>query len=294
MELILEGVHHAFEDTWLMLPLLYIAYCVIEYFERKDNQDDSLFFALQKYGPLIGALIGLIPQCGFSILAAMLFVQNNITIGTLLAVFIATSDEAIPILLSEPRLFGTLGLLLVCKFLIAIIAEYFVDGLIFKHQKIARFEDMEEEEDEEWDEDEQAASSCPCCYPQYPLWLSALIRSVKIYLFIFIVTFIFTILIHVVGEATLSKFLLTNNVWQPVLAAIFGFIPNCAATVVLCQLFALGQLSFGSLLSGLITNAGLGFLVLFQYGEKKKTILTIALILWIIAVLSGMIASLFF
>ncbi|WP_439710536.1 putative manganese transporter, partial [Dubosiella newyorkensis] len=164
----------------------------------------------------------------------------------------------------------------------------------FKHQKIARFEDMEEEEDEEWDEDEQAASSCPCCYPQYPLWLSALIRSVKIYLFIFIVTFIFTILIHVVGEATLSKFLLTNNVWQPVLAAIFGFIPNCAATVVLCQLFALGQLSFGSLLSGLITNAGLGFLVLFQYGEKKKTILTIALILWIIAVLSGMIASLFF
>lgn len=295
MEFLIDCIADAWHDTWLMIPLLYVAYLIIEYFERKDSKDDKLFFALQKYSPLVGALIGLIPQCGFSILAAMLFVQGNVTIGTLLAVFIATSDEAIPILLAEPKLYGTLIVLLICKFLIAVISGYFVDRILFPKQKILRFEDLPEEEDEEeFDQDDQAASSCPCCYPQYPMWLSALIRTGKIFLFVFGVTIVFNALIGWIGEDTLSKFLLQGSLLQPVFSALFGFIPNCAATVILCQLFALGQLSFGSLLAGLITNAGMGFLVLFQYGEKKKTIGQIALILWIIAILFGIVFSFIF
>lgn len=295
MEFLIDCIADAWHDTWLMIPLLYVAYLIIEYFERKDSRDDKLFFALQKYGPLVGALIGLIPQCGFSILAAMLFVQGNVTIGTLLAVFIATSDEAIPILLAEPELYSTLIVLLICKFIIAVISGYFVDKVVFPKQKILRFEDLPEEEDEdEFEEDDQAASSCPCCYPQYPMWLSALIRTGKIFLFVFGVTIAFNLLIGWIGEDTLSKFLLQGSLLQPVFAALFGFIPNCAATVILCQLFALGQLSFGSLLAGLITNAGMGFLVLFQYGEKKKTIGQIALILWFIAVLFGIVFSFIF
>ena len=96
MEIFLEIIH----DTWIMLPLLYITYCILEIFERKETSDDSMFYSLQKYGPLFGAILGLIPQCGFSILASMLFLQKNITMGTLIAVMIATSDEAIPVLLS--------------------------------------------------------------------------------------------------------------------------------------------------------------------------------------------------
>lgn len=289
MNFLIDCILDAWHDTWLMLPLLYAAYLIIEYFERKDSKDDKLFFGLQKYGPLVGALIGLIPQCGFSILAAMLFVQGNITLGTLAAVFIATSDEAIPILLAEPSLFSSLLILLACKFCIGIAGGFLIDRIVFPHQKIFRFEDMPEEEDEEqYEEDEQAASSCPCCYPQYPMWISALLRTVKIFIFVFLTTIAFNMLIGWIGEQTLSKFLLTGTVFQPLLAALFGFIPNCAATVILCQLFALGQLSFGSLLAGLITNAGLGFLVLFQYGEKKSTIGKLALILWIIASLSGL------
>lgn len=289
MNFLIDCILDAWHDTWLMLPLLYAAYLIIEYFERKDSKDDKLFFGLQKYGPLVGALIGLIPQCGFSILAAMLFVQGNITLGTLAAVFIATSDEAIPILLAEPSLFSSLLILLACKFCIGIAGGFLIDRIVFPHQKILRFEDMPEEEDEEqYEEDEQAASSCPCCYPQYPMWISALLRTVKIFIFVFLTTIAFNMLIGWIGEQTLSKFLLTGTVFQPLLAALFGFIPNCAATVILCQLFALGQLSFGSLLAGLITNAGLGFLVLFQYGEKKSTIGKLALILWIIASLSGL------
>lgn len=289
MNFLIDCILDAWHDTWLMLPLLYAAYLIIEYFERKDSKDDKLFFGLQKYGPLVGALIGLIPQCGFSILAAMLFVQGNITLGTLAAVFIATSDEAIPILLAEPSLFSSLLILLACKFFIGIAGGFLIDRIVFPHQRIFRFEDMPEEEDEEqYEEDEQAASSCPCCYPQYPMWISALLRTVKIFIFVFLTTIAFNMLIGWIGEQTLSKFLLTGTVFQPLLAALFGFIPNCAATVILCQLFALGQLSFGSLLAGLITNAGLGFLVLFQYGEKKSTIGKLALILWIIASLSGL------
>ena len=103
MDIFVHTLEHTLEDTWMMFPFLLITYMILEVFERRDNQsDEKIFFGLQKYGPLVGAAVGLLPQCGFSILAAMLFVQRNITLGSLLAVMIATSDEAIPILLSNP------------------------------------------------------------------------------------------------------------------------------------------------------------------------------------------------
>lgn len=274
MEVFLEALHEAWHDTWLMIPLLYIAYCVVEYFERRPSKDDKMFYALQKYGPLFGALLGLFPQCGFSILAAMLFVQKNITLGTMVAVFIATSDEAIPILFAEPAMIPSLGVLLVLKFIIGASVGYLCDKVLFKNQKILRFEDIQEEEEDiemsqDFEEDVDSAG-CPCCYPQYSMWVSALLRTLKIYLFIFITTFVLTLCIEWIGIDRLSSILLKGVWFQPILAAVFGFIPNCAATVVLCQLFALGQLSFGSLLAGLITNAGLGILCLVQYGAGRK------------------------
>ena len=126
IDIILDTIH----DTWAMLPLLYVTYCVLEVFERKNTQDDKLFFGLQRLGPILGALVGLIPQCGFSILAAMLFVQNNITLGTLVSVMIATSDEAIPILISNPKMYssllGILGLKLVIAIIVGSICSVFV------------------------------------------------------------------------------------------------------------------------------------------------------------------------
>ena len=147
IDIILDTIH----DTWAMLPLLYITYCILEVFERKNTQDDKLFFGLQRLGPILGALVGLIPQCGFSILAAMLFVQNNITLGTLVSVMIATSDEAIPILISNPKMYSSLLGILGLKLIIAILVGLFTDHVLFRKQKILRFEDMEEED---YDEDE--------------------------------------------------------------------------------------------------------------------------------------------
>ena len=282
MEIFLEIIH----DTWIMLPLLYITYCILEIFERKETSDDSMFYSLQKYGPLFGAILGLIPQCGFSILASMLFLQKNITRGTLIAVMIATSDEAIPVLLSNPSLFSSLIKLILCKFVIAVTVGYIVDFILVRKQKIIRFETMEEEEDYEEDD---TSNACPCCYTQYPLYISALIRSLKIYIFIFITSLVLTLCIETIGVEKMETILLSKSIFQPFITALFGFIPNCAITVILAQLYTISGISFGSLLAGLITNAGLGLVCLSRYGASKENIVKVFIILYITAVLSGIL-----
>lgn len=283
LELILDTIH----DTWLMLPLLYITYCILEVFERRqsDESDEKIFFALQRIGPFIGALIGLIPQCGFSVLAAMLFLQRNITLGTLVAVMIATSDEAVPILLSNPELYSTLGFLLLAKFIVALIVGYLVDFLFRNRQKIIRFEDMEEEEEAE--ETQSSQGGCSCCYPDLPLPVSALYRTIRIFIFLFITTFVLGAIMKVCGPDTLKHILLSNSVFQPVLAALVGFIPNCAATVILAQLYATGSISLGSLFAGLCTNSGLALLLLIRYGERKRYLARVIGILFITATIVG-------
>lgn len=274
-----------------MLPLLYITYCVLEVFERRPSQDDDrMFYSLQKYGPLFGAFLGLIPQCGFSILAAMLFLQNNITLGTLVAVMIATSDEAIPILLSNPSLYSSLVKLLVCKLVIGIVVGYFTDYILFRKQHIIRFEDLEEvdEEDEEYEEEENG-NACPCCYPEYPLPVSALIRSLKIFFFIFVTTLVLDLGIEFLGFDLIHKILLHDSLFQPFVSGLLGFIPNCAITVVLAQLYANNALSFGSLLAGLITNAGMGFICLVRYGASRRSLIRTFLILYISAIIFGIL-----
>lgn len=293
--MIMEILEDTLHDTILMLPLLFLAYLVIEYFDRRDSNDDKVFLSLQKYGPLVGALVGVIPQCGFSIIAAMLFMGRNITMGTLIAVFIATSDEAIPILLANPELYSSMIYIILFKILIAIIVGYFVDKILMKKQNIKLFSDMEDEDEHEVDEEVISESACPCCYTQYSMPVSAFLRSLKIFVFLFLTTFVLNILITTIGEETLEQILLTDSIFQPVLAALFGFIPNCAASVVLTQLYVANTVSFASLVAGLITNAGLGLIVLIRYQAEKKEIMQIICILLMSAILSGiMIAMLHF
>ncbi|WP_281714612.1 putative manganese transporter [Allobaculum stercoricanis] len=294
MEILIDSLMDAVKDTWLMLPLLYVVYLFLDAMQRRSDEDDSIFWRLQKYGPLFGALLGLIPQCGFSILAAMLFVSKNITLGTMIAVFLATSDEAIPILLANPNMLSSLLLLLVCKFVIAALVGMFIDRVLFPHQKLIYFSELpnepeseEEFEIEQYEEEFSQAPSCACCYPQYPVWLSALIRTLRIYAFVFIVTFGFNVITLAIGHERLSSFLQSSYAIQPLLASLFGFIPNCAATVILCELFANGTLTFASLLAGLMTNAGLGLVALFQYDPNRKQLWKVILLMLIPSLLCG-------
>lgn len=294
MEILIDSLLDALKDTWLMLPLLYVVYLFLDAMQRRSNEDDSIFWRLQKYGPLFGALLGLIPQCGFSILAAMLFVSKNITLGTMIAVFLATSDEAIPILLANPNMIDSLVILLVCKFVFATVVGLFIDRVLFKHQKIVYFsqlpdegEDNDELDEKQDEEDSSQTPGCACCYPQYPVWFSAFIRTLRIYAFVFIVTVVFNVITLVIGHERLSSFLQSSYMFQPFLASLFGFIPNCAATVILCELFANGTLSFASLLAGLMTNAGLGLVALFQYDPNRKQLWKVMLLMWIPSLLCG-------
>lgn len=282
-------LEHTLQDTWLMFPLLFISYVVIDYFERRGTDDDFLFRKLQNYGPIVGALIGIIPQCGFSIIAAMLFINRNISLGTMLAVFIATSDEAIPVLLANPDLYNDMLKVIVLKVILAVIVGYLVDKVIYPKQKLVLFSEMEESDEEAIDDEEGSSGACPCCYTEYPLVVSALLRSLKIYAFLYATSLILNLVIHEVGETTLSAILLNNSIFQPILASLFGFIPNCVASVVLTQLFVTGHVSFGSLLAGLITNAGLGIVVLLRYGASKKDLLRVFTILFITATVVGVV-----
>lgn len=283
---VLHMLEHTLQDVWMMIPLLYISYLVIEYFERRENNDDFLFRKLQKYGPFVGAIVGIFPQCGFSILAAMLYLNRNITMGTLLSVFIATSDEAIPVLIANPELYTSIGKILVIKIFVAMVVGYIVDKIVYPKQKLVMFSDEVIEDDEE-----ESGSACPCCYVEYPMWISALLRTLKIFGFIFITTFILNLLVHEISEETLSKILLTNSIWQPILASLFGLIPNCVASVVLTQLYVAHQVSFASLIAGLITNAGLGIVVLIRYGNNKKQTLKVIGWLVITAWIVGIVLS---
>lgn len=293
MELFLDGFLDAIHDTWQMLPMLYIMYWLLGLLDQHQSISDQAFLRLRKYGPLFGALLGLLPQCGFAVLAAILYVSRMISLGTLVAVFIATSDEAIPVMIANPGLIPSLGLLLVGKFILAMMVGFVIDYVVDRHQNLAELSTSQEEKIEEESEQEaselesQNSASCVCCNPAYPLWLNALFQSLKIYSFIFLVTLVLNWVTMGIGEETLAAFLQSSKAFQPILAALFGFIPNCAATVVLCELYAAHALTFGSLLAGLSTNAGLGLVALFQYDSNRKTLWKVILWLFIPAVLAG-------
>lgn len=262
LEIILDTI----KDTYLIIPILFIMYICLEYFEHKDIKYE---YQLTHYGPIIGAILGVIPQCGFGVLASLLFIEKKLTLGTLISVFIATSDEAIPILIAYPKQYSCLLLILLIKFILAIIVGYSVD-IFFKNQYFT------------------SVKKVNIHNHQHSIIIESFKRTLKIYSFIFIVNLILSASIEWIGTEKLSYFLLDHSPLQPLVSAIFGFIPNCASSVILTQLHIRSVLSFASLLAGLITNAGLGILVLLQNRVDTKTIFKICAILLISALFIGL------
>lgn len=265
-EKFIELLEHTLQDTIIMLPFLFLTYLVLEVLERKGSFSITEKLShLRRFAPLCAALLGLIPQCGFSVIAAGLYVDHAISTGTLIAVFISTSDEAIPVLLAHPDQSYLLFYILITKFIFAAVLGYLVDALA-RNRNIRTQKIM--------------PKSCACHHSHnHSLLIDAMYRTLKIFAFLFIISFVLTWLIHEIGEQQLASVLLEQSVFQPLMAALFGFIPNCAASVVLTELFVEGILSFGSLIAGLSVNAGLGFMVLLKsYQNKKELILLFAVL----------------
>lgn len=278
----LHILEHALKDMLPMLPFLFLTYLLMEFIEHKNNDRFEKFLInARKLGPIIGSLLGIIPQCGFSVIASGLYMNKSITLGTLLSVFIATSDEAIPILISRPEQLSTLTAIIIIKIILGIVVGYIVDFLINQHhlKDNHSLHNIHEECEEE--------------KHGHGIVYLAFIHTVKIFIFIFVVNFLLTYFIEVVGEDTLSYILVNGSFLQPILAAITGFIPNCASSVILSQLYLDHVLSFGALTAGLITSAGLGLLVLLKMYDNKKDILRIVGILFAVASLTGIILQIF-
>ena len=284
MEHFFEIFKHTLVDTAKMLPFLFGVYLLIEFLEHKAS--DKLPNALRKmgpFGPIGGAALGCLPQCGFSVAASNLYSGRLISLGTLLAVYIATSDEAIPILLADPNGIKDVWKLVVAKIIIAVIAGLFVDSVI-------RFLKRKSNEDSEPYVD--LCENCGC--EEHGVFYSALKHTIQIFIFLFVIAFALEAAMHLAGEELLGKILMQDSWAQPLLAALIGLIPNCAPSVVLTNLYVSGSLSFGSIVSGLSTGAGLGLVVLFKVNKNLKQNFAIVGGLYAISAAAGLIIDLVF
>ncbi|MBQ6998948.1 MAG: arsenic efflux protein [Clostridia bacterium] len=276
---ILHILHHAFEDSIKMVPFLFVAYFVIEYIEQYSSEKmQRLMTGFGKFGPFGGAVLGCIPQCGFSAAAANFYSNKVITVGTLVAVFIATSDEAVPLLLSNPEHSGVILKLLGIKIAIAAIVGFVLD-FVFKSAP-------------DLSKTQIHAKHADCCHGEKnggSMIFAAVKHTLGTYIFIFIISVALGAAMEWLGEERFSSIFMANNLFQPFVAALIGFIPNCAASVLLTQLYIEGTLSFGSVVAGLCTGAGVGLAVLFKENRPMKSNFSIMGIIYVVAVIAGLI-----
>lgn len=269
-------------DALKTLPFLFGAYLVIEFIEHRAADKFAAWLArFGKAGSVVGALLGIVPQCGFSVAAANLYSNRMITAGTLLAVFISTSDEAIPVLLSNPQSAGKVLPLIAAKFILAAVAGLVIDfsGVLKPDTK-----------------DESAVVELHShCHTEGHggLLKSTLHHTIETFIFLILVMLALNIVIAFIGESALEGFLMNGTIFQPILSGLVGLIPNCAASVVISQLYAEGAISFGSAIAGLSAGAGVGLLVLFRTDLDKRECIKISAMLFAISVLTGMILQFF-
>ena len=283
METIFEILLDALLDSVKALPFLFGAYLIIEYLEHHSSgRVKRLLAGSHRLGPVAGALLGCIPQCGFSVAAANLYGGRVITAGALVAVFLSTSDEAIPVLLANPGMLGVLGKLMLVKVLAALAAGFAIDLAARRFQAKGEHPLLEEE-----DQTGQMCSHCGC---GHSVVRSALHHTGEIFVFLFLTTLVLGGVLEIIGEERLSMVLMEGSIFQPALAGIIGLIPNCGASVLLTRLLMDGTLSFGAALAGLSTNAGVGLLVLFRVGRRHTTRnLQLMGVLYLAAVVCGIL-----
>lgn len=282
MQEILEILQDALIDTVKLLPFLFLTYLIMEYIEHKTSKKARETIKKSgKFGPLIGALVGIVPQCGFSVSATNLYAARVITLGTLISVYLATSDEMLPILITEKVPIGTILTILAIKLVIGIIAGFAIDFVIRKLKK----EEQEEKIEELCEHDH--------CHCENGIIVSTIKHTLNIAIYILIITMVINWVISLIGEENIANFVSQNVVFGPVLAGIVGLVPNCASSVILTQLFVENVISMAVLIAGLLVNAGVGLLVLFRTNKNIRENFKIVFILYFIGVASGIILELF-
>ncbi len=272
-------------DTIKLLPFLFVTYLVMEWLERKTEEHSvAILSRIGKLGPVFGAAVGVIPQCGFSAAASSLYSGGVISIGSILAVFLSTSDEMVPIFISSAVGAGTILKILITKFVIAMVTGLVIDLFI----RVVRYRFRSEKHIHDLCEREH----CGCEEEEGGIVRSALIHTFKIALFIFIISFVISLLVGIAGQENIARFLSGMPVLGVLLSGIIGLIPNCAASVMITQLYLEGLLSAGQMMTGLLVGAGVGILVLFRTNKHHLENLKVVAALYVTGVFWGLIIEL--
>lgn len=279
-----EWIADAIGDSIALIPWLFVIFILIELFEYyyADKVKKFIRYA-HKGGPVIGSFVSIIPQCGFSVIASTLYVRKYVTMGTLIAIYLATSDEALPVLLAKPEYFKYILPIIGIKLLIAIPTGYLID-CIFK---------SELKEITEPEKPQKAQDEVGCCKHEVTspskkqLILHPLKHTFNIFAFILVITLILNFLID---EEKIANFyqngLVLYKIIQPIITSIIGLIPNCAVSLAITVMMIKGTISFGAAMAGLLSNAGLGLLVLLR-GNRAKNNIKIVGILIAVSIICG-------
>ncbi len=284
MQEMIHIIEHSITDTLPMIPFLFLSYLLMEWMEHKAS--DKMTRTIQKSGkagPLLGGLLGILPQCGFSASMTSLYAGRVVSLGTLLAVFLSTSDEMLPILISESVGTGEILKILGIKVGIAVFAGFLIDWIVRRkeihlehHHKIHSLCEHEH---------------CRC---EEGVLRSAIRHTLQITLFVYLVNLVMSLVVELIGEDAIKSLIFNKPILGEVLAGFVGLIPNCASSVVITELYLQDVLGFGPMMSGLLVGSGVGVLVLFRVNKRLSENLRIVVLLYAIGVLSGILLGLIF
>lgn len=282
MSELVEICKDVLQDSARMLPFLLFAFFLIELTERFTGEKrDRLLMRGNKAGPIVGALFGCIPQCGFSVVAANLYAERLVSVGTLLAVFMSTSDEAILVMLGYPESGDEIFTILCCKVVIAVLVGYLVD-LFCRKRKVKVPEGSVRQE-----------VTCACCGEHNSLLRAALRHSIKTLLYIMMFSMILNIVIAGIGIERIQEILMQDSPFQVLLSGVVGLFPNCASSILITELYMKGVLAFPAVMTGLLASGGMGLIVLWKNNRDKKENLRITGMLYIGSVLIGILLQIF-
>ena len=273
-EVLWDALLDALIDGAKLLPFLFLTYLAMEWLEhRAGNKVNNTVRKAGKFGPLVGGILGVVPQCGFSAAASNFYAGRVITLGTLIAIYLSTSDEMLPILISEKADPGLILKIVMLKMLIGVVAGLLIDAIFRKKlPEQGHIHELCEHE------------HCEC---EKSILRSALVHTLKIAVFLIVIAFGLNLVLAYGGEEFLASFLAEKTIVGPLLAGLVGLIPNCGSSVVITKLYLEGALGFGSMLAGLLVNAGVGLLVLAKVNHNKKENLMILGLLYLIGVCAG-------
>lgn len=268
-------------DSVRLLPFLFLTYLCMELLEHKaGGKLLDRISSVEKAGPFVGALFGIVPQCGFSAAASSLFAARVISVGTLIAIYLSTSDEMLPILLSESVPLPTILKILGTKLVIAMVSGFLVELCL--HRLLHRTDEKM---------DIHAVCEEEHCHCEDGVLVSACKHTLRIFVYILLISFVLNVLIVWVGEDTLASLFSNTPLLGQMAAALVGLIPNCAASVVITSLYVDGIIGAGMMMAGLLANAGVGLLVLFRLNRNRTQNVEIIGLLYVLAVVWGLIIS---